>query len=44
MLKNINSAECIRCGKCAQVCPTGAIELRFVKLRLKENSLTESGR
>ena len=42
VLKNINSAECIRCGRCAQVCPAGAIELRFGKIRLKENVLAES--
>ncbi|MEX1377576.1 MAG: 4Fe-4S binding protein [Eubacteriales bacterium] len=26
-----NSAECIRCGDCKNVCPTNAIELRFRK-------------
>ncbi len=27
--KNINSPECIRCGKCRSVCPTGAISGGF---------------
>lgn len=27
--KNINSTECIRCGKCARVCAAGAIQTRF---------------
>lgn len=44
VLKNINSAECIRCGRCAQACPADAIALRFGKIRLKENSLAESGK
>lgn len=29
ILKNINSAECIQCGKCIDVCPNGAIKRRF---------------
>lgn len=29
VLKNINSTECIRCGKCAADCPTQAIEKGF---------------
>lgn len=29
ILKNINSAECIRCGKCKAVCPHGAISSGF---------------
>ena len=41
VLKNINSPECIRCGRCASGCPTGAIELRFGKIRLKENEVTQ---
>ena len=24
-----NSAECIRCGKCAATCPTGAVKCGF---------------
>jgi len=27
--KNINSLECIRCGECKKVCPTGAITSKF---------------
>ncbi|MBQ9579655.1 MAG: 4Fe-4S binding protein, partial [Lachnospiraceae bacterium] len=27
--KNINSAECIQCGKCMDVCPNGAIKRVF---------------
>ena len=44
VLKDINSAECIRCGRCAQACPADAIALHFGKIRLKENSLAESGK
>ena len=44
VLKNINSTECIRCGRCAQACPADAIALHFGKIRLKENSLAESGK
>lgn len=29
VLKNINSTECIRCGKCAAACPTEAIQKGF---------------
>lgn len=29
ILKNINSTECIRCGKCAHACSVGAIQTRF---------------
>ena len=29
--ENPNSAECIRCGDCKNVCPTGAIKLGFCK-------------
>ncbi len=30
ILKNINSVECIRCGKCKAICPTHAIESQHV--------------
>jgi ferredoxin len=40
VLKNINSSECIRCGKCAQACPTGAIDLKFGKITLKKNDIS----
>lgn len=30
-VKNANSAECIRCGKCKAVCPTGAITSGFAE-------------
>ena len=36
--KNINSTECIRCGKCMDVCPSGAIAPR--KMR-KKNEIEE---
>ena len=39
VLKDINSAECIRCGKCESVCPTGAIDLRFGKIRIMKNEI-----
>ena len=29
ILKNINSTECIRCGKCKTICPTGSIRSGF---------------
>ena len=31
MLKNINSAECIRCGKCAKECPASIIVIQEVE-------------
>ena len=39
VLKDINSAECIRCGRCAGNCPAGAIDLRFGKIKVRENEI-----
>ena len=35
--KNINGLECIRCGKCKFVCPTGAISCGFKQARADKN-------
>ena len=35
-VQNANSLECIRCGKCKNICPTGAISCGF---RTKEECL-----
>ena len=29
--KDINAPECIRCGKCKAVCPTGAVSSGFAR-------------
>lgn len=39
--KNCNSRECIRCGKCKSVCPSGAITLGFTGKR-RENHGNQS--
>lgn len=38
-LENPNSTECIRCGKCVQTCPSGAIRAGFfMKSRIEKSS------
>ena len=39
-VKNANSLECIRCGKCKNICPTHAIEYCTVSksMKKKDNS------
>ncbi|WP_434693652.1 4Fe-4S binding protein [Hungatella sp. SB206] len=34
VLENINSAECIRCMECKNICPKGAIETNFFEKKL----------
>lgn len=42
ILKNPNSAECIRCGACVSACPTESLEMKFsVKSDVKLNKKIE---
>lgn len=37
IFQNPPSPECIRCGKCIEVCPRGAISTNFIDIRKKLN-------